>query len=121
MKLLNTITKEVKKSKFIGYMYKIESPEEVEEILANLKEEHKKARHIPYAYKLTNSAKKTDDKEPKNTAGLPIYNCLERNNLDNTLILIVRYFGGTKLGVGLLTRTYANVANNLIELVINNE
>lgn len=118
MKLLNTITEEVKKSKFVGYMYEVESIEEVETILMQIKEEHKKARHIPYAYKLTNSAKKTDDKEPKNTAGMPIYTCLERNNLDNTLILIVRYFGGTKLGVGLLTRTYANVANNLIKTVI---
>ncbi len=115
MKLLNTITEEVKKSKFIGLMYEVESIEEVETILAALKEEHKKARHIPYAYKLENSAKKTDDKEPKNTAGLPIYNTLERNNLNNTLILIVRYFGGTKLGVGLLTRTYASVANSLIK------
>ena len=115
MKLLNTITEEVKKSKFIGYMYEVESVEEVESILKDLSEEHKKARHIPYAYKLDSTAKKTDDKEPKNTAGLPIYNCLERNNLNNTLILIVRYFGGTKLGVGLLTRTYASVANNLIK------
>jgi putative IMPACT (imprinted ancient) family translation regulator len=116
MKLINTITETVKKSKFIGLMYEVNNEEEINNILTNLKTEHKKARHMPYAYKLVNTAKKTDDKEPKNTAGLPIYNVIERNSLNNTLIVIVRYFGGTKLGVGLLTRTYANVAN---ELVIN--
>lgn len=114
MKLLNTVTIEVKKSKFIGYMYEVETASDVDAILSEIKHEHKKARHIPYAYKLANTGKKTDDKEPKNTAGIHIYNALERNSMNNRLILIVRYFGGTKLGVGLLTRTYSSVANNLI-------
>lgn len=111
MQLLKKVEIEVKKSKFIGLCYEINSPEEAKQIIEALKEEHKKARHIPYAYKVNNTAKKTDDKEPSNTAGLPIYNILERKNLNNHLIAVIRYFGGTKLGAGTLSRTYSNTAN----------
>lgn len=58
MKLLNTYTYEIKKSKFIGYYYELDSIDDVQEILNSLKIEHKKARHIPYAYKFENAAKK---------------------------------------------------------------
>ena len=114
-KLLNTYTIEIKKSKFIAYYYKVDNKEEADIILAELKKEHKKARHMPYAYKIGNMAKKTDDKEPSNTAGLPIYQLIERDNLENVLIIVVRYFGGTKLGAGLLTRSYLNAAANVIK------
>ena len=114
MKLINTATIEVKKYKFISYYYEVHSKEEVEVILESLKKEHKKARHIPYAYKIGSIAKKSDDKEPSNTAGTPIYNLIMQQNLDNVLILVVRYFGGTKLGAGLLTRTYLNSAKEVI-------
>jgi len=117
MQLLNTYTLEIKKSKFITYYYEINSKEEAEEIIKLLKTEHKKARHIPYAYKVYNTAKKSDDKEPNNTAGMPIYNIIEKNNLNNVLIAVVRYFGGTKLGTGLLTRSYLNSANEVIKKV----
>jgi len=106
---------EIKKSKFIGLLYNVTSDEEVKRILENLKREHKKARHMPYAYKLINTARKSDDKEPSNTAGLPILNVLERENLVNTLIVIVRYFGGTKLGAGPLMRAYSSVANEVVK------
>lgn len=111
MKLLKEVTIEIKKSKFIGLCYEISSPEEAKKIIEDLKKEHKKARHIPYAYKINNTAKKTDDKEPSNTAGLPIYNILERKNLNNHLIAVIRYFGGVKLGAGGLTRAYSEAAN----------
>lgn len=111
MKLLNEVTIEIKKSKFIGLCYEISSKEEVEEIINKLKKEHKKARHIPYAYKINNTAKKSDDKEPSNTAGLPIYNILERKELNNHLIAVIRYFGGIKLGAGGLIRAYSETAN----------
>ena len=114
MKLLKESLIEIKKSKFIGLCYEISSIEEAKEIIEQLKKEHKKARHIPYAYKVNNTAKKTDDKEPSNTAGLPIYNLIERKNLDNCLVAVVRYFGGTKLGAGGLTRAYAEAANKAI-------
>ena len=66
---------------------------------------------MPYAYKIGPIAKKTDDKEPSNTAGLPIYNIIERKNLDNCLLIVIRYFGGTKLGAGPLLRAYSEAAN----------
>lgn len=115
MELINTYTLEIKKSKFIAYYYKVNTKEEVDIILNKLKTEHKKARHIPFAYKLSNTAGKSDDKEPTNTAGLPIYNLIEKKNLENVLICVVRYFGGTKLGAGLLTRSYLNSAIEVIK------
>ena len=113
MKLINTYEEIIKKSRFITYYYEVNSVEEVESILNNLKQEHKKARHIPYAYKIDNNIKKSDDKEPGGTAGLPIYTIIERNNLNNVLIVIVRYFGGIKLGAGGLLRAYSSGANNI--------
>ena len=111
MKLLKESIIEIKKSKFIGLCYEISSPEEAKNIIESLKKEHKKARHIPYAYKINNTAKKSDDKEPSNTAGLPIYNILERKELNNHLIAVIRYFGGIKLGAGGLIRAYSETAN----------
>ncbi len=104
--LLNTGKLEIKKSKFIFYYFEVENTQDVKMHLKTLREEHKKAKHIVYAYKFLNTAGKSDDKEPSGTAGLPLYNILERNNLTNRLIVVVRYFGGTKLGAGPLTRAY---------------
>ena len=115
MKLINESLVEIKKSKFIGLYYEVNSVEEVNTILNDLKKEHKKARHMPYAYKIGSIAKKTDDKEPSNTAGLPIYYLIERKNLDNCLIVVIRYFGGTKLGAGNLLRAYVDAANKAIK------
>ena len=115
MKLLRTYELEIKKSKFIAYYYEIDSIDEAKEIIDKLWEENKKARHIPYAYKVCSTAKKSDDKEPSGTAGMPIYNLMEMKNIDNALIAVVRYFGGTKLGAGLLTRSYLNAAKGVIE------
>ena len=111
MKLIKKCEIEVRKSKFIAYNYEVNSEEEVKEILINLKAEHKKARHMPYAYKIDNIVRKTDDKEPSNTAGTPIYNLIIKKELNKTLIVVVRYFGGTLLGTGLLTRSYLSAAN----------
>lgn len=105
----------IKKSKFIGLLYEVKNIEDANKILDDLRLEHKKAKHFPYAYKIGASSKKTDDKEPSGTAGTPIWTCLERNNLDNTLIVVIRYFGGTKLGSGPLLRAYSAAANGLIE------
>lgn len=103
---------EEKKSKFIAYYYQLDDIQDVKLILENLRKEHKKARHIVYAYRFSNTAGKSDDKEPSGTAGLPLYNILERNDLDNSLLAVVRYFGGTKLGAGPLARAY-NKAGSL--------
>ena len=114
MKLINTSEVEIKKSKFLGFLYELDSEDEVKVILENLNSENKKARHIPYAYIYKAAARKTDDKEPNGTAGNPIYNVLLRENLDHHLIAVVRYFGGVKLGAGPLLRAYSKAANNLI-------
>ena len=106
MKLLKSAEIIVKKSRFISYYYEINHFDEIKEILNDLKSEHKKAKHIVYAYKFENTAGKSDDKEPKGTAGLHLYNLLDAKNLNNRLIVVVRYFGGTILGAGLLQRTY---------------
>ena len=113
MKLINTYEEVIKKSRFISYYYEVNDINEVDKVLNELKQEHKKARHLPYAYKIDNNIKKSDDKEPGGTAGLPIYTVIERNNLNKVLIVIVRYFGGIKLGAGGLLRAYASGANNV--------
>ncbi len=115
MKKINESIVIEKKSKFYGYMYTIEDESEIKIILDNLKKEHKKARHFCYAYKLGNIERKNEDKEPSNTAGKPILDVINFNNLNNTLIVVVRYFGGTLLGRGLLTRTYSKTARDLIK------
>lgn len=115
MKLIREEEVIVKKSRFIGYLYEIDSKEEAKVIIDNLHKEHKKARHIPYAYKVNGTASKSDDKEPSNTAGMPIYNLLERKHMDNSLIAVVRYFGGIKLGAGGLFRAYMDAANKVCE------
>ena len=117
MKLLNTYTLEIKKSKFIALYYEIDNVLEVKPLLENLKKEHKKAKHFPYAYKIDQNIKKSDDKEPSNTAGLPILNIIDKNNLNHVLIIVIRYFGGIKLGAGGLTRAYSNSAREVIKLV----
>ena len=115
MQLLNKVEVIIKKSKFIAYFYKIDSKEDAENVIVELKTEHKNARHIPYAYMLPNTAKKTDDKEPTGTCGTPLLTLLERNKLDNNLIAVVRYYGGVKLGASNLLRAYLNTANEAIK------
>lgn len=105
----------IKKSKFLGFLYEISNLEEIKEILNNLKKEHKKATHICYAYKVGISVKYSDDGEPNGTAGKPIYNIIEKKNLNNILIVVIRYFGGIKLGAGGLFRAYSNCASELLK------
>lgn len=114
MKLLNTNTIEIKKSKFVAYLYHIDEISEINEILKNIKYEHKKAKHIVYAYKFGSTAGKSDDKEPSGTAGTPLYNLLEMNNINNKLLIVVRYFGGVKLGAGPLLRAYKNAGVSVL-------
>ena len=105
----------IKKSKFITKLYKIDNVEEVNSILDNLKKEYKKATHICYAYSINGKEKAFDDGEPSHTAGLPILNIIHLKNLNNILIVVIRYFGGVKLGAGPLTRAYSNSASEVIK------
>lgn len=105
----------VKSSKFISLLYKVNNIDEVNTILDNVKKEYPNATHYCYGYIIDNIVKSSDDGEPSKTAGIPILNQIEANNLNYTLIIVVRYFGGIKLGTGLLTRTYAKVAREVIK------
>ena len=104
----------INKSKFISKSYFVTDINETKTIINSLKDEYKDATHICFAYKINNIIKYNDDNEPSNTAGLPIYNVIEKNNLNCVLIIVIRYFGGIKLGAGGLTRAYSNSALEVI-------
>lgn len=98
----------INKSRFICLLYKINNIDEINNILDNIKKEYKDATHCCYGYIINNNIKCSDDGEPNSTAGKPILNVLLKNKLDNILCIVVRYFGGIKLGVGGLTRAYTS-------------
>ena len=104
-----------KKSRFIGYAARAGSEDEAKAFIGEISREHPKARHIAFAYVLPNTAKTSDDGEPRGTAGLPIYNVITRRKLENVVVVVVRYFGGTLLGKGGLIRAYGKAAGLAIE------
>mgnify|MGYP003198925040 FL=1 len=98
----------IKKSKFITKLYFVTSEIEIKNILDENKNDYKDATHICYAYILNNVQRFNDDSEPSGTAGMPILNVLKNNNLNNVLCVVIRYFGGIKLGAGGLIRAYCS-------------
>ena len=105
----------IKNSKFITLLYKINTDSDVTTYLNKTKEIYKDATHYCYAYILDNYKKVSDDGEPSGTAGIPILKVIEANNLTNILILVVRYFGGIKLGANGLIRAYTKCTANAIK------
>ena len=105
---------EVMKSKFIALLMPIKDEEEFKNILKDVRKEHRKARHVVYAYRLGQSYKSNDDGEPKGTAGRPLLELLLQKDINNCALIVVRYFGGTKLGAGRLLRTYVQARVNVI-------
>ena len=114
----------IKNSKFITLLYKVYSLEDIKNTLVNVKTLYPNATHYCYAYILNNEKKSSDDGEPSGTAGTPILNILESNNLNYVLSIVLRYFGGIKLGSSGLIRAYSrsvkeaikeNILTNLIE------
>lgn len=104
-----------KGSLFISQIFHIESEEESNEILKETRKKFFDATHNCYAYRLANGKTKySDDGEPNGTAGLRIFNAIKHENLFNVLIIVTRYFGGTKLGVGPLGQAYYNSAIEVI-------
>lgn len=101
---------EIKKSKFLSYLYRCDSPEEMKEYLVALKKEHYKSRHICYAAYFGDAmnpvCRSNDDGEPSGTAGKPILEAIIEKRAHNLMIAVVRYFGGIKLGAGGLIRAY---------------
>ena len=107
-----------KGSKFLGYAYPLSSQEEVDMILQVQKKEHPKARHWCYAWQLGVEKpvfRYNDDGEPNNSAGKPIYGQIQSFNVTNVMLVVVRYFGGTKLGVGGLVTAYKSAARMALE------
>ncbi|WP_367205976.1 YigZ family protein [Lutibacter sp.] len=105
-------------SKFIGYVFPISSEDEVKGCIDELKKKHYSARHWCYAWQLGTEEfryRANDDGEPNNSAGQPIYGQLLSFNITNVLVVVVRYFGGTKLGVGGLINAYKTTAKLIIE------
>ena len=99
---------EIKNSKFITLLYKIDDDFNLDEILNEVKDKYPKATHYCYAYRLIGKEKSSDDGEPGGTAGIPMLNVLIKEDIVNILAITVRYFGGIKLGAGGLTRAYSN-------------
>ena len=122
-KTINTPSLEVlykdKGSKFYGYAIPIETDQEVKKALEELKQKHSSAGHFCYAYQHgleTIYYRVSDDGEPNNSAGLPIYGQLQAFKVTNILIVVIRYFGGTKLGVGGLISAYKATAKLSLEV-----
>jgi uncharacterized YigZ family protein len=104
-------------SKFLGYAYPVDSPDQIKEIQAALRKEHHGARHHCYAYRIgpgKDIFRVNDDGEPTNSGGKPILGQIDSYGLSNILIVVVRYFGGTLLGVGGLINAYRTAAKEAI-------
>ncbi len=111
----------INKSRFIGRAYPVETEEQIEQIIRDTRKEHYKATHVCSAYILALEPlkqKASDDGEPSGTAGRPILNVLEQNDLKNVLVIVIRYFGGIKLGKGGLVRAYSETASEAIKNAI---
>jgi uncharacterized YigZ family protein len=121
-KTISTASEEVlykeKNSKFFGYAFPVTTEEEIKEILERLRKEHFSARHWCYAYQIGTEKiqyRANDDGEPNNSAGMPIYGQIQSFEVTNVLIVVVRYFGGVKLGVGGLISAYKIAAQMALE------
>ena len=110
------VTYKEKSSVFVGQVYHCETENEVANILEPIKKKHYDATHYCYAYKLiTEQFKYSNDGEPNGSAGIRILNAIEHFNLINVIVVITRYYGGTKLGVGPLGKAYYTSAYDVLK------
>jgi len=105
----------IKNSRFITRLVKITKKDEAEDILNNVKKEYPKATHYCYAYIVNDYKKASDDGEPGGTAGMPILNVLEKEDMTSVIAIVVRYFGGIKLGAGGLVRAYSSSVRDTLK------
>ena len=104
-----------KNSVFTGQVYHCEKEDEVSKLLQNVKKKFYDATHHCYAYKFIDEKfKYSDDGEPNGSAGIRILNAIEHFNLTNVIVIVIRYYGGTKLGVGPLGKAYYAAAFNTL-------
>lgn len=117
----------INKSRFIGYAMPINSEEQALEFIEKIKTKHKDATHNVYAYVFgrdSNLQRFSDDGEPSGTAGIPVLEVIKKENLRNVVVVVTRYFGGTKLGAGGLIRAYTRGAKigldsgNIVDMVL---
>ena len=109
---------EEKKSRFIGEVFPIQSVDEAEALIQQVRKKYYDARHHCYAYVLGDQyeiVKQSDDGEPSQTAGMPILNVLKGEEIHDALIVVTRYFGGIKLGAGGLTRAYSGALSDAVK------
>lgn len=110
---------EIKKSKFFGRAFGVATRVQAQEILAKLNDEYGDASHLVYAWRISEGGrlheKFYNDKEPSGTGGQPLLYLLQKKNLTNILLVVVRYFGGTKLGVGGLIRAYTQAGQFVLD------
>lgn len=105
----------IKKSKFFAYSKSIMNEDDAKDYINFIRSNNRSATHVCYGYKLKDYYKYSDDNEPKNTAGKPIFDVIDQSNLDNIIIVVVRYFGGIELGRPGLYRAYYDCAKGSIE------
>lgn len=108
----------IQKSRFIGYVQRVETEEEAQEFVRKINKKHHDATHNCFAYVIGDHdqiQKANDDGEPSGTAGIPILEVIKRQNLKNTAVVVTRYFGGIKLGAGGLIRAYSSTASEAIK------
>lgn len=113
----------IQRSKFIANAYPVNTPEESSEILNVIRKEYYDAKHHPFSFVLfeKDNFRYNDDGEPSGSSGKPIYDAINKYNLKNVLIVVTRYFGGIKLGVGGLKRAYFDAADECLKLCITKE
>lgn len=107
---------EINRSKFYGVVIPINSIEEAKNYIIQIRKDYPKATHYCYAYRINGYEKSNDDGEPSGTAGRPILEYLKNFELDNLICIVIRYFGGIKLGAGGLIRAYVDASKNVCEL-----
>lgn len=109
----------IKRSKFLGFCFKVDSVEKAKNILESFEGKYKGARHTVYAYRLQEEGvlreKFDNDGEPAGSAGPPLLSLLQKKDIMDCLLVVVRYYGGVKLGVGGLIRAYTGAAQETLE------
>ena len=113
----------IQRSRFIANAYPVKTPEESSEILNIIRKEYYDAKHHPFSFVLfeKDNFRYNDDGEPSGSSGKPIYDAINKYNLKNVLVVVTRYFGGIKLGVGGLKRAYFDAADECLKLCITKE
>lgn len=111
----------IHKSRFITYLFPIQNAEQAEAYIEEIRKEHPKANHHCYAYVMASAQdvdiqKASDDGEPSGTAGVPMLETIKKNDLSHILAIVVRYFGGIKLGTGGLIRAYGSAVSEAIKM-----